>query len=478
MKRSRVRLNLVFFGLLFVVVLAEATRSIITVGQITHPYQLSAVFTDANGVVAHDEVDYLGVPFGEVSHVSRDPAADGAVVHMAITKDDQIPTGSVAHLDLKSTIGEQYINFEPPPGYTGGHGPYYPADFTIPLADTTTPVQFSALLQSATTLLQAIPPQALSSLITSLATGLSGTSSSLRSLIDSGDQLSGALATNTAAINRLIANSTTLVHVVSQHRASLDSSLADLTEVAATLQAIQPTTNSLLDTASPLFQTVANLVTASEGNLDCILKGLNPLLDLTSSPTTLKELSTLLDVGPQAFGDVNDSVDFDSGPSGTGYSGAWLRVGLVVNTNNPAIAYTPVHTFPASVTVAGCTSTLRPVTGNYRPTNISQRFPVVPSRLPAPAADTLLVACVALFAAGVVGQGLTRRGLTRRGLTRRGLTGRGLTRRGLTRRGLTGRGLTGRGLTGRGLTRRGLTRRGLTRRGLTRRGLTRRRAAR
>lgn len=410
MKRVRVRVNLIVFGLLFLVLLTEATRSIITVGQITHPYKLSAVFTDANGVVAHDEVDYLGVPYGEVSRVSRDPGAAGAVVHMAITNDDLIPVGSIAHLDLKSTIGEQYVNFQPPSGYTGDHGPYYPADFTVPVTDTTTPVQFSALLQSATTLLQAIAPEQLSSLVSELAVGLQGTAPSLRTLIDRGDQLSGALATNTAAINQLIVNSTALVHVVTEHRSSLDSSLADLTEVAATLQAIQPTTNGLLDTASPLFQTVANLVTASEGNLDCILKGLNPLLDLTSSPTDLKELSALLDVGPTAFGDVNDSVDFDSGPSGTGYSGAWLRVGLVVNDNNPAVAYNPVHTFPASVTVPGCTSALQPVSANYRPTDISARFPRLSTDLSGPAADTVLGASVALLVLALLGRGRARRG--------------------------------------------------------------------
>ncbi|MDQ6615500.1 MAG: MlaD family protein [Actinomycetota bacterium] len=263
MRRARVRLNLIFFALLFAVLLFEATRAIITVGQITHPYQLRAVFTDANGVVKHDEVDYLGVPYGEVSSVSRDPADGGAIVHMAMAKDHLIPKGSVAHLDLKSTIGEQYINFQPPAGYRGSYGPYYPAGFKIPAQRnsahpddgyTTTPVQFSELLQSATSLLQSIPADQLQSLVTQLSVALQGTADSLRSLVQSGDRLSGTLVTRTQAINQLIANSTILVHVVTQHRASLDQSLLDLTQVAATLQSIQPTTNHLLDTASPLFR--------------------------------------------------------------------------------------------------------------------------------------------------------------------------------------------------------------------------------
>jgi len=407
-KRSRVRLNLIFFGILFVVLLVEATRALITVGQITHPYTLNAIFTDANGVVAHDEVDYLGVSYGEVSSVSRDPAAAGAIVHMAMTKGRQIPMGSVAHLDLKSTLGEQYVNFQPPAGYTGTSGPYYPKGFTVPVANTTTPVQFSELLKSATTLLQAIPPDQLQSLVGQLAVALQGTADSLRSLVQSGDRLSGALVTKTQAINDLITNSTKLVHIVTQHRGSLDQSLVDLTQVAATLQAIQPTANHLLDTANPLFQTLANLVAAAQGNLDCTLKGLNPLLDLTSTPTKLKELSTLLDVGPKAFAGINDSVDFDSGPAGTSLSGAWLRVGLVVNQNKPAVLYSPVHTFPAAVAIPSCASTLRPVSGDYRPTNISARFPLLPSDLPGSAADALSGVAVALLALAFAGRARAR----------------------------------------------------------------------
>ena len=407
MRRSRVRLNLLFFLILFLVLLVEATRAVITVGQITHPYPLRAVFVDANGLLTHDEVDYLGVPYGEVSGVSRDPADGGVLVRMSLDSGRHIPMGSVGHMDLKSTIGEQYINFQPPSGYTGSHGPYYPSGFTIPARPdpahpeygyTTTPVQFSELLRSATNLLQAISPDQLQSLVSQLSVALQGTADSLRSLIQSGDRISGALVTQTQALNQLISNSTALVHVVTQHRTSLDQSLVDLTQVAATLQAIQPTTNHLLDTASPLFQAVANLVAAAQGNLDCTLKGLNPLLDLTSSPTKLKELSTLLDVGPKAFAGVNDSVDFDAGPSGTGLSGAWLRVGLVVNSNNPAVLYNPPHAFPAPAAVPTCTSTLKPVSGDYRPTNISARFALRPGDLPDAAGVAVTAVAVGFLA--------------------------------------------------------------------------------
>lgn len=406
MRRSRVRLNLLFFGILFVVLLVEATRSVITVGQITHPYRLAADFSNANGVLAHDEVDYLGVPIGEVSGVDRIPG--GVKVRMAITRGRNVPTGSIANLDLKSAIGEQYINFEPPAGYQGNHGPYYQAGFTVPMADTTTPVQFADLLRSANSLLASIPPDALASLLHELAVGLNDSSDSLRTLVQSGDRLSGALVTRTRALDQLLTDSTRLVHVVTDHRDALTQQLSDLRQLAATLQSIQPTTNRLLDTASPLFQTVAGLLAAQQGHLDCTLKGINPILDLLTTPRKQKELTTLLDVGPRAFGGVFDSRDVDSGPSGTGYSGVWLRVGLVVNGTSPSVMYTPPRAQPQPVAVAGCTSALRPVGADYRPANVSARFSLLDRRMP-PAGGVVVGAALALMGLAYRGRRHLRR---------------------------------------------------------------------
>ncbi|MDQ6614140.1 MAG: hypothetical protein M3083_05180 [Actinomycetota bacterium] len=148
----------------------------------------------------------------------------------------------------------------------------------------------------------------------------------------------------------------------------------------------------------------------AQGNLDCTLKGLNPLLDLTSTPRKLKELSTLLDVGPKAFSGVNDSVDFDAGPSGTGFRGAWLRVGLVINADNPAVQYNPVHTFPAPAAIPTCASALRPVRGDYRPTNISARFPLPNGDLHGPVANAVTAVSLGLLGLALAAHHLGRRG--------------------------------------------------------------------
>jgi phospholipid/cholesterol/gamma-HCH transport system substrate-binding protein len=177
-KRTRVFVNLGVFAFLFLVLLVEATRSIITIGAITHPYVLNAQFANGIGVLTHSEVAYLGVPIGEVNTVNRVPG--GVNVRLSIDKKQRIPQGSVAALGRKSAIGEQYIDFEPPSGYQGSHGPWYPPGYTVPMSEdpahpergyTTVPLEFSELLRSAANLLGAIPPDALANLLHDAAIG-------------------------------------------------------------------------------------------------------------------------------------------------------------------------------------------------------------------------------------------------------------------------------------------------------------------
>src|SRR5581483_6879885 len=97
------------------------------------------------GLLPGSEVDYLGVTFGTVSSVER---IDGGVLAtMKIDKDKKLPADSTANIFRKSALGEQYVEFDPPAGYTNG-GPFCAKDVVIPMSRTTVPLEFSELLRS------------------------------------------------------------------------------------------------------------------------------------------------------------------------------------------------------------------------------------------------------------------------------------------------------------------------------------------
>jgi hypothetical protein len=217
--------------------------------------------------------------------------------------------------------------------------------------------------------------------------------------------------TRTQAINQLITNNTRLTHVVTDHRQSLGQSLIDLRAVAATLQASQSDTSQLLDQGAPLLQQTADIVASQKTNLDCDLHDLGQLIDLTSTPRKVQELTTLLDVGPTAFGDVWSSLDVGPGPAGTdsSYSGPWIRVGLTSNPNNGVGPYPPNpndsvdhdQVAPPPPAVGPCQSRLRPDAVNYRPTNVSAQSTLA-GPLPTAAGDVMLGLSGALAAMAVL----------------------------------------------------------------------------
>lgn len=366
--RRRVVVNLVFFVVLFAVMIGWLTQRVVTFNQIAKPYKISAEFSNAFGVLPNAEVTYLGVTYGRISTVERIPG--GVRVNMEIEKGHRIPQGAEASIFRKSAIGEQYVDFAPPPGVSADNGPSYPGGTVVPMSKTHVPLEFSELLRSASALISSIPPDAVAQLLDAAATGLAGRTDSLRSLAEGGDKVTAALASRTDALDRLADNGTSLTHVVAEHRGELGQSLTDLRNLADSLRNAHGDVGVLLDHGSKLLTQVANVVADQKGNLDCDLKTLELVTDSATTPERIAGLGALLRVGPTAFSRVWDARDVDTtGP----FPGVWLRVGFVSNpVLNRPLEYDPSRDVPAVPTVPACASPLKPSGLNYRPAAYSR----------------------------------------------------------------------------------------------------------
>jgi phospholipid/cholesterol/gamma-HCH transport system substrate-binding protein len=286
-----------------------------------------------------------------------------------------VPANSSANIFRKSALGEQYVEFDPPEGYTNG-GPYYTKNTLIPMSRTTVPLEFSELLRSASRLVSAIPPDAVNTLVHEAAVGVNGRVDSLRGLADAGDKLSQMLVQRTAVLDRLSSNSTSLTHVVTEHSDSLAQSVSDLRQVADSLKNARGDTTILLQRGSQLLGTAADLVAAHKADLDCDLKTLELLTDVTTTDHNLQGLQTVLTGAPVAFGDLWDASDVDPIP---GYPAdpvspvkRWVRVGFKVNPGyNPAPEFVPPHVLPPVAEVPACVSPLHANAPDYVPASAS-----------------------------------------------------------------------------------------------------------
>jgi phospholipid/cholesterol/gamma-HCH transport system substrate-binding protein len=346
----RVAINLGFFAFVFAVTLWWTVNNVVTVEALERPYTIQGDFEQAAGVLPRAEVAYLGVNHGTVDRVDRIPG--GVRVTMKIHRDKRIPAGATAHVWRKSAIGEPYIDFAPPPGGSPGDGPYLEAGDIVPMERTAVPLEFSELLRSASAVISGIDPDRAGVLIHELAVALHGRGDSLRQLTRAGDELTGTFAERTDLLDRLAVNNTRLTATVTRHRESLGGSISDLRAVADSLRSARDDTSILLDRGSRLLTEAAALVDAAGADLDCILGDVeHTVIPETTNPERLDGLRTLLVVGPRAFHQVFDTRDEED-------DGVWVRVGIVINPDNPPAQYVPPRELAEARAPAPCGSTL------------------------------------------------------------------------------------------------------------------------
>ena len=347
----RTLINLVFFNGVFLVMLVWAAGNLVTIDRIEQPYTITGDFAQASGVKTNAEVTYLGVHYGRVSGVSRQP--EGVRVTMKIDKGKDIPARSIARIFRKSAIGEPYIDFRPPEGFTKGGPRIEPGD-NVPRKRTTVPLEFSDLLRSASDVISSIDPQAAGDLVHELSLALHDRGDSLRTLTTSIDQITSTFVERTDQLDRLAENSTRVTKVVAEHRLSLGRSITNLRSIADTLRDADGDTQVLLDVGPDFLRTTADLVADQKRNLDCLLTDLAPVLQTINADQQLSDLALTLQQGPLAFGYVASTVQQEA-------DGPWVRINLVVPTDgtNPK-AYVPPKSLPVVPTVAPCASTMTP----------------------------------------------------------------------------------------------------------------------
>lgn len=350
--RRRINLNLVVFGIGFVVMLVWLASNVVSFKQVDRPYKITADFENAFGVLAHAEVAYIGVPVGQVTKVERVPSRGVVRVTMAIERDKKIPTGSTANIQRKSAIGEQFVDFYAPRGEAATR--HYKAGDHISLENTTVPLEFSEFLRSASALLGALDPSDVGTIVHESAVGLEGREDSLRQLAVAGDALTSTIASRTEALDRISANGGRLTRVMAQHRNSLGEILDNLAALNAALANSKGDIATLLDRGGPLLQQVAGLVGKHKAELDCDLKILEVVIDHTTTPEVLAGLRALLTWAPVAFGAIWDTRDIEA-------DGVWVRVSPIqAPANDRPKQYNPPRPLPPVVPAPPCASTIAP----------------------------------------------------------------------------------------------------------------------
>jgi phospholipid/cholesterol/gamma-HCH transport system substrate-binding protein len=242
----------------------------------SHPYQVTAQFTNALNLVPQSAVKVDDVAVGRVVRIDLPPAGWVADVTMEVNGSVRLPANAIAELTQSSLLGEQFVALAPPPG-AAGQGRLRGGD-VIPVYRTTTDVTVEEVLGALSLLLNGGGISQIHTITTELNAALDGHAAQVHELLHRlGDVLAnlnarrGDIVTALNGVNRLAATLAARNGQIAFVLGNLRPGLAILSEQRSQLV-------SLLDALHTLSDVAVKTITASKRSLVADLRLLRPTL--------------------------------------------------------------------------------------------------------------------------------------------------------------------------------------------------------
>ncbi|MFL6154611.1 MAG: MCE family protein [Marmoricola sp.] len=191
-------------------------------------YTVSVQFTQGAGLYKGAQVNYLGTPVGKVRSMKL--TDDGILVGLAIKDGTAIPSNASAEMHSVSAVGEQYVELVPGKDPAASN---LSAGDLIKVDRTSIPVEIGPVLDNVTKLVDSLPRQQLSQLLTETSTALQGRDQDLQSILDGSAEFLQAADANFPQTKALIQDAEPLLATVNGsagHISSLTTKLAAVTD--------------------------------------------------------------------------------------------------------------------------------------------------------------------------------------------------------------------------------------------------------
>lgn len=241
----------------------------------THTYK--AVFTDATGLIAGNNVDVAGVQVGKVGSIALDTKhtppgkTPPAIVTFTVNKSLQLKTSTVAQINFADLIGQRFLNLSA--GKNDGK-PLAPGA-TLPAHQTINGLDLSALENAFQPLFNLLTPSQINKLTGEIIATFQGEGGSVASLTNSVASLASNLAGKSDAINAVIDNFTPLVNTLAEHNPQINQLIQNFEHLVQGLAPEAPQIGQAIDSVSNLTQVLSNDLGQTQGNLPTDINNLS-----------------------------------------------------------------------------------------------------------------------------------------------------------------------------------------------------------
>ncbi|MDT3397038.1 MlaD family protein [Streptomyces sp. B1866] len=261
----------------------------------SHPYEVTAEFSDVLSLVPQSAVKVNDVDVGRVTKISIGDGDWTARVTMRINGKVRLPANAWAHIEQTSLLGEKYVQLSEPPaaGEKVGEGRNEATRASaaaarpvgrladgavIPLARTDRTVEVEQVFGAMSMLFNGGGVQQIQTISRELNKALSGNEGSVRSLLQRINETTRNLDDHKTDITDALDSVNRLASTLATRKQKIDTAVTGITPALKVLEEQRGSLVTMLNSIDTLSDVAVNTVNRSKDDMVADLRGLAPTL--------------------------------------------------------------------------------------------------------------------------------------------------------------------------------------------------------
>ena len=228
-------------------------------------YLVSADFADSGGIFKGSEATYRGITVGKVEVLQL--KKDGVLVQVRLNRDTRIPQDTLAVVENRSAVGEQYIDFQP----RTARGPIMVAGSIVPRANTRSPVPIDKLLLHVDKTVRSVDRKQLGIVVDEMGNAFADGGTDLQRLLDSGDALTKAATEALPQTVKLIDDGKIVLDTQKATAGNIKDFSRNFADLSETLQSRDADLRLVLDRGVVASKELEGLIKENQGSLATLL---------------------------------------------------------------------------------------------------------------------------------------------------------------------------------------------------------------
>jgi phospholipid/cholesterol/gamma-HCH transport system substrate-binding protein len=240
------------------------------------PYEVSAQFTDATGLMQGDVVKAAGVTVGRVEEIRVEDGV--AKVTMSLQDGAEVPSDVRAQIRFRNLIGQRMVTLVQPSDGSGTSELLEPGD-QISLDKTDPAFDLSALFNGLRPLIRSTSPEDINIVARTLVEALQGREDQVAGFLGNVADISEMLASKDTELSSLLDNVNIVTDDLKGRGDQLNATLADLNTFFGALQESRGDLEVALQTLDESATRFGRIIEANDENIEGELKDLRILFD-------------------------------------------------------------------------------------------------------------------------------------------------------------------------------------------------------